>query len=173
MPKYAALIYSEEDPNPSPDEMQQVFADYMEFGQNAAEVLRGGEALHPVATATTVHVEGGKGGNAVFTDGPFAETKEVLGGFYLIEAGDLDEALTWAEASTTLSPPTPCTRSRGSTTEAAGSLPIRQVQEGWNTVQALPLAWARIASASCEPSPGLISLSMTALSAGVSASFRI
>lgn len=97
MPKYAALIYSEEDPNPSPDEMQQVFADYMEFGQNAAEVLRGGEALHPVATATTVHVEGGKGGNAVFTDGPFAETKEVLGGFYLIEAGDLDEALTWAQ----------------------------------------------------------------------------
>lgn len=97
MPKYAALIYSEEDPNPSQEEMQQVVADYMEFGQNAADVLRGGEALHPVSTATTVHVEGGKGGKAVYTDGPFAETKEVLGGFYLIEASDLDEALKWAQ----------------------------------------------------------------------------
>ena len=97
MPKYAALIYSEEDPNPSPEEMQEVLADYMEFGQKAAEVLRGGEALHPVSTATTVHVEGGKGGKPVYTDGPFAETKEVLGGFYLIEASDLDEALKWAQ----------------------------------------------------------------------------
>ena len=97
MPKYAALIYSEEDPNASPEEMQEVMADYMEFGQKAAEVLRGGEALHPVSTATTVHVEGGKGGRPVYTDGPFAETKEVLGGFYLIEASDLDEALKWAQ----------------------------------------------------------------------------
>ena len=97
MPKYAALIYSEEQENVDPEEMQQVMADYMEFGRNAAEVLAGGEALHPTSTATTVHVEGGKGGNPVYTDGPFAETKEVLGGFYLIEAGDLDEALEWAQ----------------------------------------------------------------------------
>lgn len=97
MPKYAALIYSEEEENVDPEEWQQVLTDYMEFGQDAAEVLRGGEALHPVSTATTVHVEGGKGGKAVYTDGPFAETKEVLGGFYLIEASDLDEALQWAQ----------------------------------------------------------------------------
>lgn len=99
MPQYAALIYgAEPDPStpPDPDEMAQVMADYMEFGQNAADVLAGGEALHPSTTATTVHVEGGKGGNAVYTDGPFAETKEVLGGFYLINASDLDEALKWA-----------------------------------------------------------------------------
>jgi hypothetical protein len=100
MPKYAALIYSDaagETREPTPEERQEVMSGYWKFGQNAAEVLRGGEALHPTATATTVHVEGGKGGKAVFTDGPFAETKEVLGGFYLIEAADLDEALGWAQ----------------------------------------------------------------------------
>lgn len=100
MPKYAALIYGEEtDPAapPDPEAWGQVMADYMEFGERAAEVLAGGEALHPSTTATTVRVEGGKGGNAVYTDGPFAETKEVLGGFYLINASDLDEALKWAQ----------------------------------------------------------------------------
>ena len=99
MPKYAALIYGEEsDPSTvSPEEMQQVMADYMEFGQNNGESLAGGEALHPTSTATTIHVEGGKGGNAVFTDGPFAETKEALGGFYIIDASDLDAALKVAQ----------------------------------------------------------------------------
>ncbi|MEA1903027.1 MAG: YciI family protein [Actinomycetota bacterium] len=100
MPKYAALIYGEEsDPStpPDPEVWGQIMSDYMEFGQNAEKVLAGGEALHPSTTATTVHVEGGKGGNAVYTDGPFAETKEVLGGFYLIDATDLDEALKWAQ----------------------------------------------------------------------------
>lgn len=97
MPKYAALIYSEEQEDVDPEERQKILADYMEFGQNAAEVLAGGEALHPTSTATTVQVEGGKGGKAVYTDGPFAETKEVLGGFYLINASDLDDALKWAQ----------------------------------------------------------------------------
>jgi hypothetical protein len=98
MPKYAALIYSEEPQGePSPEEMQQVMSDYVEFGQNADSVIAGGEALHPSTTATTIHVEGGKGGKAVFTDGPFAETKEVLGGFYLLDVADLDEALKWAQ----------------------------------------------------------------------------
>jgi hypothetical protein len=99
MPKYAALIYGEDyDPSAaSPEEMGQVMADYMEFGQKNAESLAGGEALHPASTATTIHVEGGKGGKAVFTDGPFAETKEVLGGFYIIDAPDLDGALAVAQ----------------------------------------------------------------------------
>lgn len=99
MPKYAALIYTEEVPadQVSPEEQQQVMADYMEFGQKAADVIAGGEALHQTTTATTVHVEGGKGGKPVFTDGPFTETKEVLGGFYLINAENLDEALEWAQ----------------------------------------------------------------------------
>jgi hypothetical protein len=99
MPKYAALIYGEEsDPSAvSPEEIQQVMADYTEFGQNNGSSLAGGEALHPTSTATTIHVEGGKGGNAVFTDGPFAETKEALGGFYLIDVPDLDAALKVAQ----------------------------------------------------------------------------
>jgi hypothetical protein len=59
-------------------------------------VLRGGEALHPIDTATTITVAGGKGGDVVISDGPYAEAKEVVGGFYLIEADDLDGAITWA-----------------------------------------------------------------------------
>jgi hypothetical protein len=99
MPQYIALIYDEERPDDegTPEEQQQMMADYMEFGRNAEAVLRGGEALNYTSTATTIHVEGGKGGKPVFTDGPFAETKEALGGFYIIEAGDLDEALKWAQ----------------------------------------------------------------------------
>ena len=100
MPKYAALIYSpaeDETREVAPEETQQVTGEYMEFGQSADAVLEGGAALHPTGTATTIHVEGGKGGNAVFTDGPFAESKEVLGGFYLLDCADLDEALKWAQ----------------------------------------------------------------------------
>lgn len=99
MPKYAALIYGEEyDPSAAaPEEMQQVMSDYMEFGQSNEGSLAGGEALHPTSTATTIQVEGGKGGKAVFTDGPFAETKEVLGGFYILDVPDLDAALKVAQ----------------------------------------------------------------------------
>jgi hypothetical protein len=100
MPKYAALIYGDiagESMEPSEEQTQEVMTDYMEFGRNAADVIQSGEALHATTSATTIHVEGGKGGKAVFTDGPFAETKEVLGGFYILEAADLDEALKWAQ----------------------------------------------------------------------------
>ena len=100
MPRYAALIYgADEDTEPNPDEWQRVMEEYNEFGANAgaAGVIGGGEALQSVKTATTVHVSGGaKGGDVVTTDGPFAETKEVLGGFYLLDCKDLDEALQWA-----------------------------------------------------------------------------
>ncbi len=65
-----------------------------------ADVIRGGVALYPTATATTVRVRGGKGGDVVTSDGPYAETKEQLGGFWVIRAKDLDEALAWAEKAT-------------------------------------------------------------------------
>ncbi len=64
--------------------------------QAAAAVIRGGAALYPTSTATTVRVTGGKGGDVVTTDGPYAETKEALTGFYLLECADLDEAVAIA-----------------------------------------------------------------------------
>jgi hypothetical protein len=73
-------------------------ADYNEFGEKAgaAGVIAGGEALEPTATATTVHVTGGKGGEVVTTDGPFAEVEEVLGGSCILDCADLDDAIKWA-----------------------------------------------------------------------------
>jgi hypothetical protein len=100
MPKYAALIYSpaETEGTGTPEDWATVMAEYTVFGEKAgaAGVILGGEALHDTPTATTVHVEGGRGGKVVTTDGPFAETKEVLGGFYLLKCKDLDEAISWA-----------------------------------------------------------------------------
>jgi hypothetical protein len=58
--------------------------------------MRGGNALYPTTTATTVRVSGGKGGDIVTSDGPYTETKEALTGFYLLECADLDEAVKYA-----------------------------------------------------------------------------
>ena len=63
---------------------------HQEFGEKYAGVLRGGEALQATGTATTIR-------DGVVTDGPFAETKEALGGYYVIEADDLDQALAIAK----------------------------------------------------------------------------
>ncbi len=99
--KYVFLIYgSEADSNePAPDSPE--FAAYMtpwfDYTQamREAEVMLDGEALQPIATATTVSLADGDG-EPVITDGPFAETKEQLGGFYIVDCKDLDEALAWA-----------------------------------------------------------------------------
>ena len=82
--KYALLIYTD-DAMPSRPE---ITAEYMAIAELPGTV--GGAQLQPAATATTVRVENG---GTVTTDGPFAETKDVLGGFYLFEADDLDAAL--------------------------------------------------------------------------------
>ena len=68
---------------------------YFAFTKEVEEagVKREGEALHPSSTATTVRVRNGKINT---TDGPFAETKEQLGGYYVVECKDLDEAIQWA-----------------------------------------------------------------------------
>ncbi len=99
MPQYAALVYEQGDPDWSTldtPEKQQVMGEYGAFGATAAAVMRGGAALFPTTSATTVQVDGGKGGNVVTSDGPFAESKEVLTGFYLLECTDLDDAVRWA-----------------------------------------------------------------------------
>ena len=97
MPIYAAIIYAA-DLDWSAPEQSAVMQDYKEFCDAAAAVIRGGAALYPAGTATTVRVTGGKGGDVVASDGPYAETKEVLTGFYLLEAADLDAAIALAAA---------------------------------------------------------------------------
>ena len=67
--------------------------EYRAFGTEFAGAIKGGNALQPTSTATTVRVRDGK---RLTTDGPFAETKEQLGGYYLVEAADLDEAIAIA-----------------------------------------------------------------------------
>ena len=95
--QYMCLIYSAEDSGPQPGtpEFGGYIQAYHDFTQNAQEagVFVAGDALQPVASATTVTTENG----AVETmDGPFAETKEQLGGYYLLDCKDLDEALKFA-----------------------------------------------------------------------------
>ena len=91
--KYAALVYT--DPGSfeslSDDERQKVSGEYMQVSQDPRSI--DGAQLQPVATATTVRVQDGR---TLTTDGPFADTKEVLGGYYVFEAGNLDEAIELA-----------------------------------------------------------------------------
>ena len=95
MPQYAALTYTADVDWTAPEHAAEM-AEYTEFGAAHAESIRGGAALYPTSTATTVRVRGARGGEVVLSDGPYAETKEALTGFYLIEAADLDEAVGWA-----------------------------------------------------------------------------
>lgn len=95
MAQYAALLYTA-DVDWSANEHAPEMQDYGAFGAAAAQVIRGGAALYPTATATTVRAPGGKGGDVLTSDGPYAETKEVLMGFYLLECEDLDAAVALA-----------------------------------------------------------------------------
>ena len=97
MAQYVVLIYEDEQGwiSGDPAVIEQGMKDHNQFAQNAAEKLRGGQALQPTSTATTIRKDGS--GAFAVTDGPFAETKEALGGYYLIEAADLDEAIALAK----------------------------------------------------------------------------
>ena len=92
--QYALLIYASEQDwaSQTEEESQAQFQEYMAFTKDIVDrgIYKGGEALQPIATATTVRV---RDAERLTTDGPFAETKEQLGGFYLVEAKDLDEAI--------------------------------------------------------------------------------
>ena len=95
--KYLLLIYENEASWAGVSEAEQgkIFGEYMQYTNDIKKKGNyiGGEALQPVSTATTVKVKDGK---TLTTDGPFAETREQLGGFYLVEAKDLDEAIALA-----------------------------------------------------------------------------
>lgn len=88
--KYALLIYDTNEAweGLSDDESKAIFGEYHAISEIPGVV--GGEQLAPVHTATTVRVQGG---DRLVTDGPFADTKEVFGGYYLLEADDIDAAL--------------------------------------------------------------------------------
>jgi hypothetical protein len=95
--KYLLLIYENEASFAGVSEAEQgkIFEEYMQYTNDIKKKGHyiGGEALQPVSTATTVKVKNGK---TLTTDGPFAETREQLGGFYMVEAKDLDEAVALA-----------------------------------------------------------------------------
>jgi hypothetical protein len=90
--EYLLLIYEDEkrfSKGYDPGEMQE----YQAFGKDHAKAIKGGHALHPTKAAKTVRVRNGK---PLTSDGPFAETKEQLGGFYLVDARDETEATAMA-----------------------------------------------------------------------------
>jgi hypothetical protein len=97
MSQYLILIYDDESvwANAAPDAVARIHEGHTKFAENNGSALQGGNALQSTTTATTICPDG-EGGFSV-TDGPFVETKEALGGYYLVEAADLDEAIALAK----------------------------------------------------------------------------
>ncbi len=95
--RYMLLIYTDESiySSMSESDMQADMAKWFEYDSSikGAGAASSGEALQPTTTATTVRDDGGK---PIVTDGPFAETKEQLGGYYLLDVENLDAAIQWA-----------------------------------------------------------------------------
>jgi len=95
--RYLLLIYGNEQAatEPTEEEMKAEMDAYNAFTKEVSDAgaLLGGEALQPSSTATTVRV---RNGQTTSTDGPFAETKEQLGGYYMVNSENLDEAIKWA-----------------------------------------------------------------------------
>ena len=93
--RYMFLIYSREDPSITREELAGVAAKHASLLEETSRrgVLRAADPLARSTTATTVRVEDGK---VLVTDGPFAETKEQLAGYYILDCRDLDEAVEWA-----------------------------------------------------------------------------
>jgi hypothetical protein len=95
--RYMLLIYADESRYANVTEAEQEADMQAWFAYDAAikeSASSAGDALQPVATATSVREENGR---PLVTDGPFAETKEQLGGYYLLDVADLDEAISWAQ----------------------------------------------------------------------------
>jgi hypothetical protein len=96
--EYVLLIYGEEASwwNLPADQQEAIYEEYFALARDlrAQDKLLASNELHPVSTATTIAV---RNGEALVTDGPFAETREVLGGYFVIDAESLDEAIDWAQ----------------------------------------------------------------------------
>ena len=114
--RYMMLIYSREDETATPEAMRAVAGAHKSVMDEARDhgIFCAADPLQPSATATTVRVQDGK---SLVTDGPFAETKEQLAGYYILDCHDLDEALAWAAKI-----PTACAG-------AAGCIEIRPIRE--------------------------------------------
>ncbi len=97
MAEYLILIYGDEAAlgRSEPEQGGQMMEGHRVFGERNAASLRGGNALQSSATATSIRPD--SSGGFLVTDGPFAETKEALGGYYVVEAADLDQALALAK----------------------------------------------------------------------------
>jgi len=99
MKQYLLSIYHPDEPIPDPPVMEKIYRDVSalndELRAAGAWVFAGG--LHPSTTATVLHV---RGDDVLVTDGPFAEGKEHIGGFWVIKAPDLDSALEWGRKAT-------------------------------------------------------------------------
>ena len=93
--RYMLLIYTNEHTSLTPETVRQIVTGHRAAMEEATKrgFLRGAEPLFPTSTATTVRIRNGK---AVFTDGPFAETKEHLGGFTIVDVADEESARFWA-----------------------------------------------------------------------------
>jgi hypothetical protein len=114
--RYMMLIYGQEDEAATAEDLREVAASHGAVMEEASRrgVFRAADPLESASTATCVRVAGGK---VLVTDGPFAETKEQLVGYYILDCQDLDEALEWAAKI-----PTAC---RGS----AGYVEVRPIRE--------------------------------------------
>jgi hypothetical protein len=114
--RYMMMIYSGESEGVAPEDARAVAAAHRAFMEETGRqgILVGGEPLQASSTATMVRVERDK---AIITDGPYAESKEQLAGYYILECRDLDEALAWA-----VKIPTGCAG-------AAGCVEVRPLRE--------------------------------------------
>jgi hypothetical protein len=127
MPQYMLLIYAPAEGGPSDEERQAEMPRWFEFTQSLrdAGVMVAGDALHGVDAATTVRV---RSGETQITDGPFAETKELLAGYYVVDVPDLDTALAHAARVPNVH---------------YGSIEVRPVVDFSQTAMAEPQAQAR------------------------------
>lgn len=92
--QYMLMIIEDENAYAAPGAMEAIIAKHMEFGMKNGPAIVGGNGLHPALTATTLRTTNGKHS---IHDGPFAESREQLGGYYVVDAADLDAAIALAK----------------------------------------------------------------------------